>query len=211
MTAGRPRLGQGDRSRRPRGVGTTYGPVTRTNYGTGIMEAWSSTRAGPAPATGNPGRTTWAAASWISSGTKSALTVRRPGPGCRNADWWTTSTSPPPKGPPLLLNQPRQPSRPNSLGQKFAKSDQRPLVRDLWTASDQIPPLPGHPARRWMAKRCLWRPELPHGQFRAVDTCDELSFPRIAPGHWKHRRPHGPSICVGRQPGPSFPSPPPST
>ena len=50
---------------------------------------------------------------------------------------------------------------PNSLGQTSTKSDQRPIARDLWTASDQIPPLPGHPARRWMANRCLWRPELP--------------------------------------------------
>ena len=49
----------------------------------------------------------------------------------------------------------------HSSGQTSTKSDQRPLARGLWTASDQIPILPGHPARRWMAKRCLWRPELP--------------------------------------------------
>ena len=50
---------------------------------------------------------------------------------------------------------------PKSSEQMSTVSDQRPLARALWTASEQIPPLPGHPARRWMANRCLWRPELP--------------------------------------------------
>ena len=50
---------------------------------------------------------------------------------------------------------------PNPSGPTFTKSDQLPLARGLWTASQQIPISPGHPARRWMAKRCLWRPELP--------------------------------------------------
>ena len=50
---------------------------------------------------------------------------------------------------------------PKSSGQMSTKSDQRPLARALWTASEPIPALSEHPARRWMANRCLWRPELP--------------------------------------------------
>ena len=64
---------------------------------------------------------------------------------------------------------------PNSSGQTSTKNDHRLLARDLWTASEQIPPLPGHPARRWMANRCLWRPELAQaGSVRWIPATNSL-------------------------------------
>ena len=39
--------------------------------------------------------------------------------------------------------------------------DLRPYAQRLWNQSTPIPPFPDHPARRWLAARNLWRPELP--------------------------------------------------
>ena len=60
------------------------------------------------------------------------------------------ATNPSPRGPSERAGD-RQPVRRNTAD----------YGRHLWRSSQAIPTDPGHPARRWLARRNLWRPDLP--------------------------------------------------
>ena len=51
-------------------------------------------------------------------------------------------------------------SRQTSTTKERDQQHLQKFARDLWASSEIIPPSPDHPARRWMAHRHLWRPEL---------------------------------------------------
>ena len=59
-------------------------------------------------------------------------------------------------------------TNPNARGSSERAGDRQPVRRNtadygrhLWRSSQTIPTDPGHPARRWLARRNLWRPDLP--------------------------------------------------
>ena len=51
--------------------------------------------------------------------------------------------------------------KPHPAPDKAPARDTQALARQLWAASTPISAAPEHPARRWMAARNLWRPEVP--------------------------------------------------
>ena len=65
------------------------------------------------------------------------------------------------RSPAHAPTRPVGPETPKTAGNRGLGSDTAALARSLWATSQQIPASPGHPARRWLATRNLWRPELP--------------------------------------------------
>ena len=64
---------------------------------------------------------------------------------------WSSSPAIPPSN---LQNQNRNPVQ-------QPKADIQKVARKVWAASTPVPEHPEHPARRWLAKRNLWRPDCP--------------------------------------------------
>ena len=64
---------------------------------------------------------------------------------------------------PAAPRRPQAPIQRPSSEQRKTRDQQRlrNFAQDLWAASVPISTSPEHPARRWMAHRTLWRPELP--------------------------------------------------
>ena len=71
----------------------------------------------------------------------------------------TQRTSATPKPTPATV-QPRPSMQTSTTKQRDEQQRLRKFARDLWAPSELIPRSPDHPARRWLANRHLWRPEL---------------------------------------------------
>ena len=72
-------------------------------------------------------------------------------------------------------NLPRNHSRPQrTTPEEFRPQSRQEYVRSMWAKSRAIPIDPDHPARRWFARRNLWRPE--------IETPDSLRWAAASRG-----------------------------